>query len=77
VSKGKSMTRCSFCGSRKHASANCPIVRGEKRPPKRVAPSYEQNMDKLAKRRPPADYPASTDALSHRLPGSFEQGERQ
>jgi hypothetical protein len=46
--------------------------RKKRRPPK----TYEQVMRDLAKR-PVKDHPPSSDALSHRLPGSFESGKKR
>jgi hypothetical protein len=50
--KSNSMIRCSFCGSRKHASAACPVLSGKGRPGK--GQSYEEGMAKLAQWASPA-----------------------
>jgi hypothetical protein len=74
---GKGMIRCSFCGSRKHASANCPTLPKGRTKPRKKPPSYQENMAKLAKRGPRDDYPSGSDALSKRLPGSYESGKKR
>ena len=44
---------------------------------KKRKPSYEENMAKLAKRGPRDAYASGTDALSRRVPGSYESGKRR
>jgi len=72
-----SMIPCIYCGSRKHARAACPKSpsrrSGSRKKPKK-APSYQENMAKLAKRGARDDFASGTDALSRRVPGSFESG---
>jgi hypothetical protein len=63
------MTACIYCGSRKHAWADCPngpARGGGKRKKRKKASSYEENIAKLAKRGARDDFASGTDALSRR-----------
>jgi hypothetical protein len=48
-----------------------------KRKKRKKPPTYEENMAMLAKRGTRDAFPSSTDALSRRVPGSFESGQRR
>ena len=64
------MIQCIYCGSRKHAWADCPKSPAKtggstrKKKKKKTPPSYEERMAKLAKRGARDDFASGTDALS-------------